>query len=209
VLVLGGGDGLAVREILKYPQIESVTLVDLDPAMTRLFSQTPLLTSLNHNALNSPKVKVINTDAFVWLEQNQDAFDFIVVDFPDPTNYAVGKLYTNTFYRLLERHPQRPWPGGDPGHLAAVRPAIVLDRGQHRRKRRFDDTALPRTGADVWRMGLHPLRPRAVYPAATTAGRAAFHQRQPATNAVPVCTGHGTRRDRDQPPQQSESGAQL
>ncbi|MFO1386422.1 MAG: polyamine aminopropyltransferase [Chitinivorax sp.] len=104
VLVLGGGDGLAVREILKYPQIQSVTLVDLDPAMTRLFSHTPLLTSLNHNALNSPKVKVINTDAFVWLEQNQDAFDFIVVDFPDPTNYAVGKLYTNTFYRLLERH---------------------------------------------------------------------------------------------------------
>lgn len=104
VLVLGGGDGLAVREILKYPQIQSITLVDLDPAMTRLFSHTPLLTTLNHNALNSPKVKVINTDAFVWLEQNQDAFDFIVVDFPDPTNYAVGKLYTNTFYRLLERH---------------------------------------------------------------------------------------------------------
>lgn len=43
VLVLGGGDGLAVREILKYPQVESVTLVDLDPAMTQLFSTAPLL----------------------------------------------------------------------------------------------------------------------------------------------------------------------
>lgn len=104
VLVLGGGDGLAVREILKYPQVESVTLVDLDPAMTRLFRDVPLLRQLNRDALHSPKLRIVNTDAFAWLEQQQDVFDFIVVDFPDPTNYAVGKLYTNTFYRLLERH---------------------------------------------------------------------------------------------------------
>ena len=104
VLVLGGGDGLAVREILKYPQIESVTLIDLDPAMTRLFRDVPLLRRFNHDAFHSPKVKVLNADAFAWLDQHQDIFDFIVVDFPDPTNYAVGKLYTNTFYRLLEHH---------------------------------------------------------------------------------------------------------
>lgn len=104
VLVLGGGDGLAVREILKYPQVESVTLVDLDPAMTRLFRDVPLLRQLNRDALHSPKLRIVNADAFAWLEQQQDVFDFIVVDFPDPTNYAVGKLYTNTFYRLLERH---------------------------------------------------------------------------------------------------------
>ena len=104
VLVLGGGDGLAVREILKYPQIESVTLIDLDPAMTRLFRDVPLLRRFNHDAFHSPKVKVLNADAFAWLDQHQDMFDFIVVDFPDPTNYAVGKLYTNTFYRLLEHH---------------------------------------------------------------------------------------------------------
>jgi spermidine synthase len=57
VLVLGGGDGLAVREILKYPQIESVTLVDLDPAMTRLFASAPPLRKLNQDALHSPKVR--------------------------------------------------------------------------------------------------------------------------------------------------------
>jgi len=103
VLVLGGGDGLAVREILKYPAIEQVTLVDLDPAMTRLFSSAPQLLALNQGALNSPRVKVINADAAQWLEDNHDYYDFIVVDFPDPANFAIGKLYTSAFYRLLEK----------------------------------------------------------------------------------------------------------
>jgi spermidine synthase len=104
VLVLGGGDGFAVREILKYPQIESVTLVDLDPAMTKLFSTASLLRQLNGDALNSSKVQVINADAARWLEDNVDVFDFIVADFPDPSNYSVGKLYSAPFYRLLSRH---------------------------------------------------------------------------------------------------------
>ena len=107
VLVLGGGDGLAVREILKYPSIESVTLVDLDPEMTRLFSTHPQLKRLNESAFSSPKVHVVNADAFVWLDQNTDMYDFVVVDFPDPNNYGVGKLYTTAFYRALERHVSR------------------------------------------------------------------------------------------------------
>ncbi len=103
VLVLGGGDGLALREILKYDSVQSITLVDLDPAMPRLFASHPLLKALNHDAFASPKVQVVNADAFLWLEQNPDAFDFIVVDFPDPTNYSLGKLYSTAFYRLLEK----------------------------------------------------------------------------------------------------------
>jgi spermidine synthase len=104
VAVLGGGDGMAVREILKYPGVQSVTLVELDPAMTRLFSQQPMLSQLNANALNSPKVHVVNGDAFTWLEQSSAVFDVIVVDFPDPTNFNIGKLYTNSFYALLDKH---------------------------------------------------------------------------------------------------------
>jgi len=104
VLVLGGGDGLAVREILKYPQIESVTLVDLDPEMTRLFSTNPMLTALNQKSFLSPKVHIINSDAFPWVDSNTDSFDFIVIDFPDPTNYSLGKLYTTTFYKAVARH---------------------------------------------------------------------------------------------------------
>jgi spermidine synthase len=102
-LVLGGGDGLAVREILKHDSIQAVTLVDLDPEMTRLFSRHEALTRLNLNSLNSPKVKIINADAFLWLEENREFFDFVVVDFPDPSNYSLGKLYTAAFYRLLQR----------------------------------------------------------------------------------------------------------
>jgi len=104
VLVLGGGDGLAVREILKYSQVESITLVDLDPEMTRLFSTNPMLTALNQKSFLSPRVRVINADAFPWVDSNTDSFDFIVIDFPDPTNYSLGKLYTTAFYKAVARH---------------------------------------------------------------------------------------------------------
>lgn len=103
ILVLGGGDGLAIREILKYPQVESVTLVDLDPAMTRLFSTVPVLTALNQNAFQSAKVSVVNEDALTWLEREKGYYDFVVVDFPDPANFSLGKLYSSAFYRLLEK----------------------------------------------------------------------------------------------------------
>jgi len=104
VLILGGGDGLAAREILKSPDVRSVRLVDLDPALTRLFRTHPLLTELNRSALNDPRVEVVNADAFVWLDENHDTYDFIVVDFPDPSNFSIGKLYTTTFYRRLAEH---------------------------------------------------------------------------------------------------------
>jgi spermidine synthase len=108
VLILGGGDGMAAREVLKYPSVEQVTLVELDPEMTRLFSTQPLLRSLNADSLLSPKLKVINADAFAWLEQNLGnsaaSYDVIVVDFPDPTNFSIGKLYTASFYRLIDQH---------------------------------------------------------------------------------------------------------
>jgi spermidine synthase len=104
VLVLGGGDGLAVREILKYPDVDSITLVDLDPEMTRLFSTHPYLATLNQHSLTNARVHVINSDAFPWLQQTNEAYDFVVVDFPDPTNYSLGKLYTTAFYRLLAKH---------------------------------------------------------------------------------------------------------
>ncbi|MES2110103.1 MAG: polyamine aminopropyltransferase [Bacteroidota bacterium] len=102
VLVMGGGDGLAVREILKYPNVQSVTLVDLDKGMTTLFTSNKMLLNLNNGSLLSPKVKLINADAFSWLRANTRKFDFMVIDFPDPSNYSVGKLYTDSFYKLAK-----------------------------------------------------------------------------------------------------------
>lgn len=103
VLILGGGDGIAAREVLKYPDIKSITLVDLDPMMTELFSTHPVLCALNNNSLSSTKVNIINADAFVWLkETNRKNYDAIIIDFPDPSNFSLGKLYSTAFYRLIK-----------------------------------------------------------------------------------------------------------
>ncbi len=107
VLVLGGGDGMAVREILKHPTVQSVTLVELDPHMTRLFADEPRLAALNAGALRSPKLTVVNADAWTWLEAQRGpeaVWDVIVIDFPDPSNFALGKLYTTSFYQVVDQH---------------------------------------------------------------------------------------------------------
>ncbi len=103
VLVLGGGDGMAVREILKYPSVRSVTLVDLDGEMVDLFRNQPVFSQLNKGALNDRRVSIINQDAFTWLKKCRSSFDIAVVDFPDPSNFSLGKLYTDTFYRAIAR----------------------------------------------------------------------------------------------------------
>ncbi|MFQ5733657.1 MAG: polyamine aminopropyltransferase, partial [Planctomycetaceae bacterium] len=104
ILVLGGGDGLATREILKHGSVESVTLVDLDPGMTQLSQRYPPLGELNRHAFEDRRVTVVNRDALIWLEEyDGDPFDAVVIDFPDPNSFALGKLYTRRFYRLLRR----------------------------------------------------------------------------------------------------------
>ncbi len=103
VLVLGGGDGLAMREILRYQSVESVTIVDLDPGMTELSQHFPPLATLNQQAFSDPRVQVVNQDAMLWLEDAQELYDAVIIDFPDPGTFALGKLYTTRFYTLLKR----------------------------------------------------------------------------------------------------------
>jgi len=103
VLILGGGDGLAAREVLSDPRVGHVTLVDLDPAMTRLFRDAPQLARLNRRALSSQRITVINGDAFRWVRRAAGPYDAILIDFPDPTEFSLGKLYTVTFYREVAR----------------------------------------------------------------------------------------------------------
>ncbi len=103
VLVLGGGDGLALREIEKYNSVEFIQLVDLDPDMTKVSTAVPALGELNKHAFDDTRVHVTNADAFVWLDRTQiEPFDIVIVDFPDPNNFALGKLYTTRFYNLLK-----------------------------------------------------------------------------------------------------------
>ncbi|MEY5048591.1 MAG: hypothetical protein RLZZ175_1950 [Bacteroidota bacterium] len=101
VFILGGGDGFAVRELLKYDNIKQVTLVDLDKEVTKLFKENPLLSRLNHHALRSPKLTIINTDAYKWVGDKAPKISKLIIDFPDPSTYAVGKLYSLSFYQKL------------------------------------------------------------------------------------------------------------
>jgi spermidine synthase len=101
VLVLGGGDGLAVREIFKWPDVKTVTLVDIDPAMTDLAKTYPALKQLNADALSDPRVTLVHEDAYKFLERDPTRYGVIIGDLPDPNNEALGKLYSKEFYRFV------------------------------------------------------------------------------------------------------------
>lgn len=104
ILILGGGDGFAVRELLKYPTIKEIQLVDLDPEMIRLFKHNSELNKLNDSALFSSKLAIKNEDAFIWLKQTSQIYDVILIDLPDPSNFSLGKLYTDQFYHEVSKH---------------------------------------------------------------------------------------------------------
>jgi spermidine synthase len=136
VLVLGGGDGLAVREILKYASVETVTLVDIDPEMTDIAKNQPLLNRLNGHSLWDGRLMIvennalieagrekvmlgdrtkfksttripaatvltINIDAMKFVEQVSGLYDVIILDFPDPNNLELSKLYSASFYHRI------------------------------------------------------------------------------------------------------------
>lgn len=103
ILILGGGDGLAAREVLKYPEVEEATLVDLDPGVTRLGRENAIFLELNKGSLNDARVKIENKDAQAWLADNKALYDVIIIDLPDPKTVALARLYSLQFYRLAKR----------------------------------------------------------------------------------------------------------
>lgn len=109
VLVLGGGDGIAAKELLEYEDIREITLVDLDPAVTELARHNYHLLELNQGSLDDERVTVKNQDAFTFLEQSNQFYDVIIIDLPDPNNESLNKLYTREFYSLVRNHLS---PGG-------------------------------------------------------------------------------------------------
>jgi len=104
VLILGAGDGLALREVLKWQDVERVVLIDLDRAVVDLAQHHPFLVKENANAYADSRVQVMQADAFVAVPELQEQFDVIIADFPDPDRDAIAKLYSQGFYqRLLSR----------------------------------------------------------------------------------------------------------
>ena len=110
VLLLGGGDGLALREVLKHPEVSEVTLVDIDPAMTTLGRTHVVLVALNRQAFDNPRVSVENEDGYTFVRDAHGQFwDVILVDLPDPRTIDLARLYGLEFYRLVRQHLS---PGG-------------------------------------------------------------------------------------------------
>ena len=104
ILILGGGDGCAVREVLKYKSVESIDMVDLDPAMTDLGKNHPILQSINKKSMHSDKLTIYNKDAYVFLEQDKAHFyDVIIIDLPDPRSVELSRLYSQEFYQICKR----------------------------------------------------------------------------------------------------------
>jgi spermidine synthase len=102
VLILGGGEGLLVREVLKFPEIESVTIVDLDEEVFRLGKENPHVRRINEGALSNPKVKLVANDAMQFLQSSNEFYDVILSDLPDPSNESVARLYSTAFYKLVQ-----------------------------------------------------------------------------------------------------------
>lgn len=104
ILLLGAGDGLALREVLKWDSVEKITLIELDPKVVEWASTYPALVAANQNAFSDPRVNIIYGDAFQLVSEIEQTFDVILADFPDPDRNVLAKLYSLGFYRQLQAH---------------------------------------------------------------------------------------------------------
>ncbi|MEV0180523.1 polyamine aminopropyltransferase [Streptomyces sp. NPDC050625] len=104
VLILGGGDGLAAREVLRHRDVRRVDVVELDAGLVRLARHDPGLSHLNGHAYDDGRVHVTTADAFCWLRgAPRAAYDVVIADLPDPGITASTKLYSQEFYGLARR----------------------------------------------------------------------------------------------------------
>lgn len=101
ILILGGGDGLAVREMLKYDDVKSITVVDIDPEIIKISKKNKYIREMNLESLQDNRVTILNEDAFVFLKKNKTPFDIIISDLPDPNNVSLSRLYSREFYHLI------------------------------------------------------------------------------------------------------------
>lgn len=103
VLILGGGDGLAAREVLRHPGVRRVDVVELDAGVVDLARHDPELSDLNAHVYRDPRVRVVTADAFRWLRSARGTYDVVISDLPDPGITASTKLYSQEFYGLATR----------------------------------------------------------------------------------------------------------
>jgi spermidine synthase len=109
VLIVGGGDGLALRDVLSW-QPKNVTLLDLDRELVEFFkyetatAENKIFITMNKNSLSDPRVETIYGDAWLSVDrliEQGKRFDTIIVDLPDPSHPDLNKLYSTGFYDKL------------------------------------------------------------------------------------------------------------
>ena len=102
-LILGGGDGMAARELFKYKSIQHIDLVDIDPAVTKLSKSSPFLRKISKDSLFDERLHVHHTDGMLFLQDTPKFYDIIIIDLPDPNTSTLSKLYSTAFYALVQR----------------------------------------------------------------------------------------------------------
>lgn len=103
ILIMGGGDGMLAREVLRYSSVQNVVLVDIDPAVTELAKRHPELRRLNNGALRDGRVVIKNEDAFNFAFHTKTKYDAILIDLVDPSNERLSKLYSQQLYKQLAK----------------------------------------------------------------------------------------------------------
>jgi len=112
VLLIGGGDGLALREIFKWNDVKSVTMLDLDDKLINFFSKpvykgdkqiNKKFIELNNNSFADKRLHLMLGDAYNNIDKIKDKFDVVIVDLPDPGNPNLNKLYSTSFYKKINR----------------------------------------------------------------------------------------------------------
>jgi len=102
VLIIGGGDGLALREVLKWSSVESVDLVDHDDELVSLGRWK--LKDLNLNAFSDKRVKVFVDDEREFLKETDKKYDVIIIDTIDPeVDQSLSRLFTKEFYLIARQ----------------------------------------------------------------------------------------------------------
>lgn len=101
VLILGGGDGLALRNVLRYPAVEQVTLCELDPSVLQMTRTVPAMVELCQNSLADARVEVVAADAVCFIETVGERYDVVICDFPAQTSPELLRLFSREFFRKL------------------------------------------------------------------------------------------------------------
>ncbi|MED4586881.1 spermidine synthase [Brevibacillus choshinensis] len=119
VLLIGAGGGITTREVLRYPDVKEITVIDIDPVMIEFGKTLEPLVKFNQGSLNHPKVRTVVEDGRDFLERNEEKWDVIILDVPEPTMESLGlnRLYSWEFYHLLK---ERLNPGGVVGIACSV-----------------------------------------------------------------------------------------